>query len=268
VSLDLFPREGKYGHAAVFGIIAGRSEDYAETSYKAPFASMVANFNKPSELRPSLLSHDEVETFFHEFGHLVHNVLTTCRFGSQSGTSVAWDFVEAPSQMLEHFVWDKEMLNRLSKHYKLGKPLPDDALVNLLGSKMHMIATFVMRQLVFALYDLIIHTDQTVDSVSLYKDLVLKNLGHSPSPEQIFPAGFGHLMGYDAGYYGYMWSKVYAVDMFSRFKQSGLLDRGVGKDYRNWILEKGSSLEEIDLVKGFLGREPSNSPFLEEIGVK
>ncbi len=268
IALDLYPREGKFGHAAVFGIVPGRSEDFAETSYKAPFAAMIANFPKPKKERASLLSHDEAETFFHEFGHLVHNVLTTARYGSQSGTSVAWDFVEAPSQMLEHFVWDKAMLGRLSKHHKTNEPLPEEMINNLLGSKMHLIANFVMRQLVFALFDLTIHTDQSADPISLYRDLVEKNLGYLPSEQQIFAAGFGHLMGYDAGYYGYMWSKVYAVDMFSRFKNEGLLNKKVGKDYRHWILEKGSSIEEIDLVRGFLGREPSNAPFLEEIGVK
>lgn len=268
IGLDLHPREGKFGHAAVFGIVSGRSENYEETNYRAPFSSMIANFPKNTEHRPSLLSHDEVETYFHEFGHLMHGVLTTARYGSQSGSSVAWDFVEAPSQMLEHWVWDKEMLRRLSSHYKSGEAIPSKMQEDLIGSKLHMMAMFIMRQLVFAKYDFDIHVNEGVDLVSYYAELVEELLGYTPSPNQIFPAGFGHLVGYDAGYYGYLWSKVYATDMFSRFKEKGLLDSVVGGEYRKWILEKGSSVEEMDLLKGFLNREPSNEPFLGEIGVK
>lgn len=266
-ALDLYPREGKYGHAAAFGIIGGRAVGYTGDEYVAPFATMVTNFPKPSPKNPSLLSHGEVETFLHEFGHIMHFTLTTARHVQQAGYNTAWDFVEAPSQMLEHWAWDKKPVNLLSAHYKTNAPLPNALLKNLLASKQHLLRYATMRQLVMGIFDLTLHSKRNpLDANKLYINLIKKYTGLSMPKGSIFPAGFGHLDGYDAGYYGYMWSNVYAADMFTRFEKEGILNKKTGGDYKKWILEKGGSIEELDLVRGFLGRAPSNKAFLKEIG--
>ena len=262
--LDLYPREGKYGHACASEITYGRQEG---NEYRAPLAAMLANFPKPSAENPSLMSHGEVETFFHEFGHIMHFTLTKARYRAQSGFNVAMDFVEAPSQMLENWVWDAGMLTRLSKHYKTGRSMPKDLIKRIIDARLFGEAWSVRSQLVLASLDLIIHTKGTKDPVALYAELDKKLMGITPPKRQLWIAGFGHIAhGYDAGYYGYLWSRVYAEDMFSRFKKEGVLNPKTGRDYRHWILEKGSSMEEIDLVRGFLNRRPNNKAFLKSIG--
>lgn len=268
--LDLYPRKGKYTHACASEVIDGRLASFKDRSeYIPPLACMIANFTKPVNDTPSLLSHGEVETFFHEFGHIMHFVLTQASYASQSGFHTAWDFVEAPSQMLENWTWEEQALKLLSLHYKTKKPLPGALLKNLLKTKQFMIGYDSMRQLLFALFDMEIHTKKTVESFTkTYHALVNQWVGVSPSPKSLFPASFGHFAGgYDAGYYGYMWSRVYAADMFTRFKKEGILNARTGRDYRTWILEKGGSREELDLVKSFLGRKPNNKAFLKEIGL-
>ncbi len=264
--LDLYPRENKYGHAAVFDCIHGWLDGGI---YNTPVAVMMTNFPKPSAEHPSLMSHDEVVTFFHEFGHVMHQILTTATYISQAGTSVARDFVEAPSQMLENWVWDAEMLQKLSGHYKDSKKkLPNEYIQNLLASKNHLIGYSSARQLTLALFDLLLHTSDIQDPAGAFDKITLQYLGIKRPKGNYWPAGFGHLCGgYDAGYYGYMWSKVYSSDMFTRFKKEGLLNKKTGINYRNWILEPGSSKEEIDLIKGFLKREPNSKAFLKEIGL-
>lgn len=264
--LDLYPREGKYGHAAAFEIIFGRKEG---KTYKAPLACMVTNFLKPSAVNPSLMSHREVETFFHEFGHIMHFTLTKAEYQSQAGFNTSMDFVEAPSQMLENWVWDPGMLKKLSKHYKTHRPLPADVIGRIIKARFFGEAWSVRGQLVLAFLDLILHTEKIKDPNALYAKLEKRFANLTPPKNQLYLAGFGHLAhGYDAGYYGYLWSKVYAEDMFTRFEKAGVLNPKVGVAYRNWILEKGSSMEEMDLVKGFLGRKPNNKAFLKSIGVK
>ncbi|HVB19953.1 MAG TPA: M3 family metallopeptidase [Candidatus Paceibacterota bacterium] len=262
--LDLYPREGKYGHACASELTYGRQEG---EMYRAPLAAMLANFPKPSPANPSLMSHREVETFFHEFGHVMHFTLTKARYSAQSGFNVAMDFVEAPSQMLENWVWDAGMLTRLSKHYKTSRPMPRDLIARIIGARLFGEAWSVRSQLVLASLDLIIHTKEVKDPVKLYAELDRKLMGIMPPKRQLWLAGFGHIAhGYDAGYYGYLWSRVYAEDMFSRFANEGVLNSKTGHEYRRWILEKGSSMEEMDLVRRFLGRKPSNKAFLKSIG--
>ena len=262
--LDLYPRDGKYGHACASELTYGRQEGEI---YRAPLAAMLANFPKPSTKNPSLMSHGEVETFFHEFGHIMHFTLTKARYRAQSGFNVAMDFVEAPSQMLENWVWDAGMLTRLSKHYKTGRPIPKDLIKRIIDARLFGEAWSVRGQLVLASLDMIIHTKGTRNPVKLYADLNKKLMGVNAPKGQRWIAGFGHVAGgYDAGYYGYLWSRVYAEDMFSRFKKEGALNPKTGRDYRQWILEKGSSMEEIDLVRGFLGRKPNNKAFIKSIG--
>ncbi len=267
-ALDLYPRDGKYGHAAAFNIIDGHTKTFHGSEYVVPFVTMVTNFPKPSAKHPSLLSHGEVETFLHEFGHVMHGVLTKADHPSQGGFGVAWDFVEAPSQMLEHWAWDKKSLALLSEHHQTGKPLPPSLLKNLLASRDHMLRYATLRQLIMGHFDLSLHMkNKPPEPNTLYKSLVKKYTGLVLPKDSIFPAGFGHLDGYDAGYYGYMWSNVFAADMFTRFEKEGILNKKTGADYKKWILEKGGSMEELDLLKGFLGRTPSNKAFLKEIGV-
>jgi len=269
ILFDLYPRENKYSHACVEMLVPGRYESYSiKENYHAPVAVMIANFPQPHGKLPSLLSHAEAETFFHEFGHMMHVALTKVPYVSQAGYNVKWDFAEAPSQMLENWVWDKKMLKILSRHYTTGKVLSGKILNNLLKAKNHMVHYNTARQFTLALFDLTIHGGSAPkDIAKLYNDLARTYQHMHMSSNAIFPAGFGHLMGYDAGYYGYMWSKVYAADMFTRFKKEGILNPRTGRDYRTWILEKGGSREEIDLVKGFLKRKPNNKAFLKEIGL-
>lgn len=268
-ALDLYPRDGKYGHACVNDIVSGRRTSFSGDEYLAPFGSMLTNFPKPTEKHPSLLAHSEVETFLHEFGHMVHHTLTTARYASQSGCHTAWDFVEAPSQMLEHWAWDAKPLALLSKHYITDKSFPPKLLNNLLASKKHLLRYGILRQLIQGMLDLTLHTkNKPPEPAKLHRDLTKKYTGIDLPKSAIFPAGFGHLDGYDAGYYGYLWSNVYAADMFTRFEKEGIMSKKTGADYKKWILEKGGSMEEVELVKGFLGRNPNNKAFLIEIGVK
>lgn len=266
--LDLHPREGKYGHAGVFPIISGRRIAASSgDGYISPLVAMAANFPKPRPEHPSLLSHREVETFFHEFGHVMHGTLTTAPYASQSGTSVARDFVESPSQMLEHWIWESETIRMMSKHFRTGEKIPENILGSLIKAKYHMSAFFYIRQIVFALFDYRLHTEEAPDPLRVFNEIHQELIGVPMPKENLWPAGFRHLIGYDAGYYSYLWSKVYSSDMFTRFKQEGLLNPDMGRDWREWILEKGSSMEEIDLMRGFLGREPNNEAFLKEIGL-
>ncbi len=267
-ALDLHPRDNKYGHAAVFTIIAGREVELKSDEYQKPVCALVCNFPKATENQPSLISHDDVETFFHEFGHVMHVLLTKARFISQSGTHTARDFVEAPSQMLEGWVWDKAMLKTISKHYKTGESLSDELIDTMIAARYIDAANFVVVQVTQAQFDMQLHSGVGVDDpAALHRKLVAENTLIPLPDDSIWPAGFGHLMGYDAGYYGYMWSRVYASDMFTRFRSEGLLNVQTGMDYRKHILEKGSSEEELNLVKGFLGRDPDSQAFFEDLGL-
>ncbi len=266
--MDLFPREGKYKHAAAFSLIGGRR--LADGSYQRPVSSIVANFNKPTQDRPSLLKHDEVETYFHEFGHIMHQVLTQAKYGRFSGTSVARDFVEAPSQMLENWVWKAEILRSLSGHYKdHTKKLPQDLLDRMIAAKNLNSGIRYLNQVFYATVDMTYHTQEKIkDTTDLYGRLKQEIVMIPMTPKTHPEASFGHLMGYDAAYYGYLWSEVFAQDMFTRFEKEGLLNPKVGREYRQIILEPGGSLDEGEQLKKFLGREPNEDAFLKNIGLE
>jgi len=269
--MDLFPREGKYGHACADCFFTGRVvKKEGKEYYKAPATLIIANFAKPQKDTPSLLTHGEVETLFHEFGHVMHSVLTKARFASQSGYNASWDYVEMPSQILENWVWDKKILKMISKHFKTGEVLPDQLIESMQKAKKFLTGYSVLRQLTFSYLDMDMHTHKVKGRLNTHaSELTKKIIPQIPGPaKSLHPAGFGHLAhGYDAGYYGYLWSEVYAEDMFTEFEKKGLLNKEIGKKYREWILEAGSSMDEIDLVKGFLGRKPNNKAFLRSIGV-
>lgn len=262
---DFFPRKGKYGHAAAFYLISGRK---TAKGYSIPTASIVANFSPPSTGKPSLLTHDEVETIFHEFGHIMHQTLTRAPYGSLSGSNVAQDFVEAPSQMLENWVWQPKTLRMMSGHYQdPSKKIPQDLLDRMIAARDLNKAYYYMRQIYFGLLDMEYHTRKgAIDSTAVLKKLYRDLFKIEPLEEDHFQASFGHLMGgYDAGYYGYLWSKVYAEDMFTRFENGKLLDPKVGAAYRKFILEPGSMEEPSRLLKRFLKRSPNPKAFLKRL---
>ncbi|CAO3657059.1 unnamed protein product [Mucor hiemalis] len=267
--LDLFPRDNKYPHAACFPLQPSYIDVNGERV--APIAAMVANFTKPTTEKPSLLKHDEVVTLFHELGHVMHHLCSRTKYARFHGTSVEGDFVEAPSQMLENWCYDPKSLKFITSHFETGEPISDEIIDRIVKAKNVDAAIQNLRQLFFGIYDMTIHTseDEHLDTSKVYNDL-RKKISLIAAPENTFgQAAFGHLMGgYDAGYYGYMWSKVFSSDMFFSKFEKDTLSPEVGYSYRKNILEKGSSRDGMDLLKAFLGREPSSEAFMrEDIGV-
>lgn len=266
--LDMFPRQGKYGHACMLPLEDGHVSKDGATKI-LPIAALICNFPKPTKSKPSLLSLGEVETLFHEFGHATHHLLSSVRYASQAGTNVAWDFVETPSQMPENFLWHKVMLSKISKHYQDGTSLDQKTVKKLIDAKDFLAAWGAQRQLIFARFDLDIHNKDIEDVSAYYKDMYKKVTGKEYLQKSLFPAGFGHLMGYDSGYYSYMWALVYAQDIYSMcIKKDGSPDTKQGMKYRKEILERGSSRDEIESVEAFLGRKVKLDSFLKSIGVQ
>ena len=266
--LDMFPRANKYGHAAAFSVVMGKM---TENGYQKPATALVCNFPKPTDFQPSLLTHENVETYFHEFGHLVHGVLTTSQLISYAGTSVARDFVEAPSQMLENWVWQKESLSLFAKHYETGEVIPEELLDRMIAAKNINSGTKALQQIFYGIYDFTLNDGFDPDGNKSTTDLIkeLKNeITFYPYQEGTHQqASFGHLNGYGAAYYGYKWSEVYAQDMFSVFETNGILNPDIGLKYRKIILEKGGTVDPFELVKEFLGREPNSEAFLRSMGI-
>ena len=263
--MDLYPRPNKFGHAAAFTMRGGRA--LPDGGYQQPVSAIVANFTKPTPETPSLLRHTEVVTFFHEFGHILHQTLTRARFLEFSGTSTERDFVEAPSQMLEHWVWDRDVLARFARHYQTGEPLPAALLDAMVRAKHLSSGIRERRQLFFARLDFALHSAGFDGDTTRAVREMYPLTGFAYPEGTHFQSGFGHLFGYDAGYYGYLWSRVFGDDMFTRFERAGLLDRATGLDYRRKILERGGSVDGDELVRSFLGREPNADAFLRDLGL-
>jgi thimet oligopeptidase len=263
--MDLHPRPDKFGHAAAFTLRAGR--ELPDGNYRVPVSAVVANFTKPTEQTPSLLRHSEVVTLFHEFGHILHQVMTRARFARFSGTSVERDFVEAPSQMLQHWCWEPEVLQRFARHYESGEPIPADLVARMVAAKNVGSGVGALRQIYFARLDLAYHAPGAEKDTDAIAEELHPITGFEFAVDTHFQAGFGHLFGYDAGYYGYMWSKVYGDDMFARFEAAGIDDAATGSDYRRLILERGGSVDGDTLVRDFLGREPDTAAFLRDLGL-
>lgn len=264
-SMDLFPRPNKYGHAAAFTLRRGRL--LSDGRYQKPVSAIVANFTKPSATQPSLLRHTEVVTFFHEFGHIMHQTLTRARRARFSGTQTERDFVEAPSQMLEHWCWEPGVLAGFSRHFETGEPLPQGLVDAMVAAKNLNSGVLTLRQLFFATLDLTYHSPGFGgDTTATLRDL--HEITAFPYTEGThFQSGFGHLFGYDAGYYGYLWSHVFGDDMYTRFEATSPLDSAEGMHYRKTILERGGAVDGSQLVRDFLGREPNNAAFLRGLGL-
>lgn len=265
--MDLFPRDDKFSHAAAWTLVPGRLLD--DGSYQKPVSAIVANVTKPSATRPSLLQHNEVETLFHEFGHVLHQVLTRADLVRFSGSSTERDFVEAPSQIMEHWIWRPEVLATFARHYETGEPIPQDLVEAMVEARNLNIALTTLRQVQFGVFDMGLHgegaAEADLDEVH-HRATAVSLLPHHAGT--FFPASFGHMLsGYDAGYYGYLWSEVYGDDMFSRFENEGVTNPAVGADYRRTILEAGGSRDGMDLLHNFLGRDPNNESFLRKLGI-
>jgi thimet oligopeptidase len=269
--LDMFPREGKYHHFAQFGIIDGKL--LPDGKYQRPTVAVICNFPTPAQDKPSLLSHNDVETLFHEFGHAMHSILTRAKYSRFSGTSVPRDFVEAPSQMLENWVWDKKVLDSFAADYRdPSKKIPAEILAKLKEARLATEGTRYRRQLSFALTDMALHSQIHNDNAKEAVPLSNKILSDAflPIPEDTaFVAYFGHLMGYDAGYYGYAWADAIAADMATVFENSpdGYFDKQAGMRLRKEIYEPGDSRDVNISIGKFLGRPRSIEPFLKQIGI-
>ncbi|KAB5588391.1 Metallopeptidase MepB [Ceratobasidium theobromae] len=269
--LDLFPRESKYSHAAVWGLLPGFTCSDRTRAY--PLSAMVANLAKPTPGRPALMRHGDVVTFFHEMGHAFHGMLSKTRFGRFHGTRVVRDFVEAPSQMLENWCWEPEVLKKMSSHFEKKEPLSDDIIKKLVDSRYVNIGLYFLRQIYLGKFDIQIHTQSAqaakveVDYSELWSKLreetsLVKSGGITVHGQ----GSFGHLTGgYDAGYYSYAYSLVFAADMYKTVFKGAPLDPARGKLYREKILRPGGSRDELDSLKDFLGREPNSEAFLEAL---
>ena len=264
--LDLHPREGKFTHAACWNVVNRRRDP--DGALTLPVAAVAANFTKPAGDTPSLLKHDEAVTLWHEFGHVLHTCLTEVDVQRFAGFDTEWDFVEAPSQIMENWMWNTDVLRRFAVHHETGAPIPDALVEGLVAARDQNIGLLTLRQVSLGRFDLAIHTagprpdlDHLQRTSNDYTLLPL----HEGT---FFAASFGHLMGgYDAGYYGYLWSMVYGDDMFSVFERDGVLSPEVGHRYRREVLATGSSRDAWDHLRAFLGREPNAEAFLKKLGL-
>jgi thimet oligopeptidase len=270
--LDMFPREGKYNHFAQFGIIEGKK--LANGDYQRPTVALICNFPAPTKDKPSLLAHTDVETLFHEFGHAMHSILTRARYSRFAGTSVPRDFVEAPSQMLENWVWDKKVLDSFAADYRdPSKKIPPQILAKLKEAKLATEGTRYRRQISFGLMDLRLHTEihhENAKEALPLANKILSDVFFPMAPDTAFVAYFGHLMHYDAGYYGYAWADAIAADMATVFEKApnGYFDRKAGKRLRTEVYEQGDSRDVNVSIEKFLGRPRSLEPFLKKIGIE
>uniref|UniRef100_A0A023FXA5 Putative thimet oligopeptidase ixodes scapularis thimet oligopeptidase n=1 Tax=Amblyomma parvum TaxID=251391 RepID=A0A023FXA5_AMBPA len=265
--MDLYPREGKYSHFCNIPLQPGcRKRD---GSRQVSAVAVVCNFPKPTAEKPSLLMHTDVETFFHEFGHTMHHICSRTDLAMFEGLAVERDFVECPSQMLENWCWDLEGLRRMSQHHATGEPLPQDLADLLIASRLANVGQFNLRQITLAMFDLELHIKPQAETAGLFRKIQEQLLGYKPQEGTNFSANFSHLMaGYDAQYYGYLWSQVFSADLFeTRFKKEGILNPKTGMDYRRQILEPGSTKDAEELLRDFLGRDPTMEAFLRSKGL-
>jgi oligopeptidase A len=269
---DLYAREKKRGGAWMDDCRVRRVLD--DGSIQLPVAYMVCNFNSPVGDTPALLTHNEVTTLFHEFGHGLHHMLTQINYADVSGINgVAWDAVELPSQFLENWCYEEEALGLISGHYVSGEPLPQDLLDKMLAARNFQSGMMMVRQIEFSLFDFRLHQEfeQGKTDVQALINEVRSKVAVIKAPEfNRFQHSFSHIFagGYAAGYYSYKWAEVLSADAFSRFEEDGIFNQQAGDDFRTHILEMGGSREPMELFVAFRGREPQVDALLRHCGIK
>lgn len=271
---DWFPRHNKRPGAWMEALVYGILDDHRVPS--RPHVGVICgNLNPPTQSKPALLTHDDVQTIFHEFGHLLHHICSRVPIRSLAGTNVAWDFVELPSQIMENWCWERQSLDLFARHWQTGEPIPEELLQQLQRSRTFRAATAQMRQLGFAALDLQLHRDydpKRHGDVVQFARRILEQYSPVPLPEDhAMICAFSHLfadpVGYAAGYYSYKWAEVLEADAFSRFRQAGVLDARTGRQFRELILARGNSAEPIELFRSFMGRDPNPQALLERLGL-
>ncbi|MGF1465079.1 MAG: M3 family metallopeptidase [Sandaracinaceae bacterium] len=271
--VDLYPREDKRGGAWMNSFITGGPRD--DGSFAPHLGLFCANVTPPLGGDQALLTHGEVSTLFHEFGHLLHHCLSEVDVRSLAGTAVAWDFVELPSQIMENWTWEREALDLFARHVETGDPIPEPLFRKMTAARTYRAASAMMRQLGFASADLALHTtyDPARDGeVVAYARVRMAPFQPVPPPDDYaMICGFGHLfaspVGYAAGYYSYKWAEVLDADAFSRFQAEGVFSREVGQAFRREILARGDAEDPSRLFRAFRGRDPDVQPLLERSGL-
>jgi len=270
--LDLYPRDGKVNYEAAFHISYGYKKENGKRHY--PSAALVVNFAKPTPSKPSLLSHYDVTVYFHELGHVFHEIISKTKYVRFNGYNVEQDFLEAPSQMLEYWCWEPEIIERLSHHYQdKDKRLPKHLIDAIIKSKNVNSGLYNIRQIFMGYVDMALFSieaeDENLDPIKIWDDLRKEVTMMESLKDTWSVAVFDHIVdGYDAGYYGYLWSQVYSADMyFSEFKKHGILDRKTGQRYRRYVLKPGATKDGMDILKKFLGREPNDDAFVKSLGI-
>ncbi len=269
--LDLHPRDIKRQGAWMMPLIQGAEK--IDGGYRHPQAICSCNLTKASPGNATLLNHIELVTLFHEFGHALHHLLTEAKLAPMAGTNVEWDFVELPSQLYENWAWEKDSLQKFAKHYETGEVIPDDLVDKLNRSRVFNEGLACVRQLEFSLFDLTIYMKEELkdyaEVLNTFKEITDKHGIFELLEGTNFPTSFEHIFagGYSAGYYSYKWAEVLEADVFSRFKEEGILDPKVGREYRDKILAKGDTEPPAKLFEDFMGRAPSEQALLERMGL-
>ena len=266
---DFFPRETKKGGA---WMTTFREQGLMYGSIQRPHVSIVCNFTKPTPSKPSLLSYDEVQTLFHEFGHALHGMLSTCTYRSIAGTNVYWDFVELPSQIMENWVTEKEGLDLFARHYQTGEAIPHELMEKLKASQKYLAGWSSLRQLTFAMMDMTWHSTNPsqIKDVDKFEEMATSETRLMEKiPGTNSSCSFSHIFagGYSAGYYSYKWAEVLDADAFEFFKEKGLFNPEVAESFRRNILSRGGTEHPMELYKKFRGREPDPNALLRRDGL-
>ena len=266
---DFFPRASKRGGAWMTEF---RGQSIRNGVEYRPFISTVMNFTKPTADAPALITHDELVTFLHEFGHALHGIFAEGRYGSLTGTNVSRDFVELPSQIMENWAFEPEYLNSFAKHYQTGEPIPAELIEKVVAAKNYLAGYAQVRQLHFGYLDMAWHslTELPAESAVEFEQKVLAPYAVMPAVEGVaFSTSFSHIFsgGYSAGYYSYKWAEVLEADAFSLFKEKGIFNTEVSNSFRKNILSMGGTEDEAVIYRNFRGHDPEPQALMEKLGL-